>query len=200
VLAREVLVSRGTLALLAVVVGLDLVARTLLPLGIATSSNHVAELGLELRLVLFATLALLTQLRMARWRIALPGIHFVEPIAIVIISGLYLHLLLGCVVVLPARLLFRESVGISFGAVGESLWLSSLAGILTLGRHAPRTLGLAFLLLAWWVPILGRLPPTEPLALASGISQPAWSAGGILPMLVPHLLAVAYVSLDRVQR
>jgi len=190
VLAREIILSPPALALLGVVVGLDLFSRTLLPLGIATSPNRVEHLGPELRLLLFASLTLLILLHVARWRTAMRGLDALGTVVIVVASGLYVHLFFGLAACLPSWILFRGSLGIAIGAVGESLWLSSLAGILALGRHAPRTLGLALLLLSWWVPILGRLD----------LARPAWSAEGILPMLVPHLLATAYVCLGRAQR
>jgi hypothetical protein len=97
-------------------------------------------------------------------------------------------------------MLFRGTPGADWGELWGSIWLSTLAGILGLARLAPRTLGLVFVIFAWWVPVLITHDQANATGLARGISHPVWSAEGILPMLVPHLLAMGYVCLERAQR
>jgi hypothetical protein len=199
-LARETLLARGTLALLGGALVLDLLERSWLPIGIATSQTRGGEVGSELRLLLFGALTLLLLLRAARWGALLRGLDPMSRVCIVLLSGLYLHMLCVLVVAMPEALLFGRHLATDWNLVGASIWLTSLAGILALSRLGPRTLGLAFLLLAWWVPVLGMPGPVCADAVARGISHPPWSADGILPMLVPQLLALGYVSLERVQR
>src|SRR5689334_18522583 len=154
-LARQTLASRAGLAVLVGFVGLDLLARSALPFGIAASHSRADELGSETRLLLFGCLALLALLRASRWKPVLHGLGEFGLAAIVSLSALYLgcisHVFLGAL----DALLFRADPRPGWLAAGASLWLASLAGILALSRLEPRALGLMFLLLAWWAPVLG---------------------------------------------
>ena len=199
-IAGSVLLARGTLALLFVAVSVHLSARILLPLGIAASQTRTQAIDSELRLFVFGALALLVLLRSARWRHVLVGLGAPQMVSIVCLSDLCIHLIWCALVAIPGTLLFGASALPDWGALGDSFWLASLAGILSLSRLEPRALASAFLLLAWWVPALG-LPDCAPgTVFPAGIHHPPWSAGGFLPMLVPQLLALGYVGLERAQR
>jgi len=199
-LARQTLASRGGLALLVGFIGIDLLARSALPFGIAASHARADELGRESRLLLFGCLTLLVLLRASRWRPVLHGLGDLGVVRTVCLSALYLgcigHLVVGSL----DALLFRADLRPDWLGLGAAVWLASLAGILALSRLEPRALALVFLMLAWWVPVLGLPGPEAGAAGGAGISFTPWSVGGILPMLVPHLWAVGYVCLERTQR
>ncbi len=199
-LTSRTLVSRGGLAFLIGVVALDLLARSILPFGIAASQTSAEGLGRELRLLLFGGLTLLVLVRAARWRPILRGSGAPSVVFIVSLSGLYLVCIGYAFAALPDRLLFGRNPEIEWLEVGAAIWLATLAGILALSRLDPRPLGSAFVLLGWWVPVLGLPIPVAAGAVGEGMSRTPWSADGILPMLVPHLLAVGYVCLERAQR
>jgi hypothetical protein len=199
-LALELCTAPATLILLAVALLLDLGARALLPLGIASSATGAIDLSSELRGLLFLSTALLLLARIGQWGIAMRGLGDHERVVIVVLSGLYIHLFVAVALWIPEGLLFGGWIPPDWRLLGESLWLTSLAGILAQSRLEPRSLGLLYLLLAWFVPTLCMPVPLELLTSAKGIPLRAWSAEGILPMLVPPLLALGYVSVERAQR
>jgi len=199
-LARQTLASRAGLALLVGFVGLDLLARSALPFAVAASHARADEIGRESRLLLFGCITLLALLRASRWRPVLLGLGDLGLVATVCLSALYLDCIVHLVVGSLDGLLFRADPRPGWMELGASIWLATLAGILALSRLEPRALGLVFLLLAWWVPVLGLPAPDAAGALGEGIPPTPWSAGGFLPMLVPHLWAVGYVCLERAQR
>jgi hypothetical protein len=199
-LARQTIASRAGVAIVVGFVGLDLLARSALPFGIAASHARADELGRESRVLLFGTITLLTLLRASRWRPILHGLGDLGVAATVCLSALYLDCIAHLSVGSLDALLFRADPRPEWLELGAGVWLATLAGILALSRLEPRALGLVFLLLAWWVPVLGLPGPDGGGALGEGISRTPWSAEGILPMLVPHLWAVGYVCLERAQR
>jgi hypothetical protein len=199
-LAREVLVRPGTLALLAGAAGLALLARSLQPLGIAASRMRGAELDAELGLLLYGSLALLVLVRAAHWRRLMHGFGPSRLFVIITCTCIYLDVIGSLFVYLPSWALFPGSGPISWRSAVLALWFSSLAGILALSRLEARILGLSFMLLVAWVPVFGILHPSGPGQIAPGIPPPAWSADEFLPMLTPLLLALGYVCCERVQR
>jgi hypothetical protein len=199
-LAREVLVRPGTLALLAGTAGLAVLTRSLQPLGIAASRMRGAELDAELGLLLHGALALLVLVRAAHWRRLLHGFGATRLFVIVACTCLDLDLIGTLFTFLPSAVLFPGSALLSWRAVAEALWFASLAGILALSRLEARILGLSFLLLVAWVPVFGILDASALGRIAPGIPPPAWSADESLPMLIPLLLALGYVCCERVQR
>lgn len=192
--ARQTLASRGGLALFVGFAGIDLLARSALPFGIAASHARADEIGRESRLLFFGGLTLLVLLRAARWRPVLRGLGGVGTASTVCLSALYLGCIGALTVNLLGALLFRADALPGWAELGAAIWIASLAGILALSRLEPLALALVYLMLAWWVPVL-VLPGPE-----AGISATPWSVVGFLPMLVPHLWAVGYVCLERAQR
>jgi hypothetical protein len=199
-LAHGLCLDRRVLALLAGAVTLNLLVRTLHPLGLVASSSKGQEPYHGLRWALLGWLTLLILVRAASWGTLLRGLGNLERVAIVAVSGCYLHCIGLMVLAVPDALLDGGIRRVDGRMVGDSLTLTSLAAILTLSRLDPRTLGSLFVVLAWCVPALCMPEPAEALSVAKGISIPPWSADGILPMLVPQLLALGYVSLERAQR
>jgi hypothetical protein len=200
VLTRELCLAPAALALVASALLVDVLARTLLPLGIASSATRGTDVSAELRQLLFVGIALLLLVRVAHWGMAFRCLSGTEKWCIVIVSGLYLHLLVAILLAIPDRLLFRTPLEPAGRILSESLWLTCLAGILAQSRLDARNLGLLFLLLAWFVPTLCMPLPAEPFAAAKGLPLAAWSAEGFLSMLVPQLLALGYVSVEDAQR
>lgn len=199
-LTREVLATRASVALLAGAAGLSVVARALQPLGISASRTRADELACELGLLLCGCLTLLVLVRSAHWRAVLEGFGTARLFVIIILTVLYLDVISQIVVAVPNGILFSSPPALGPRSAGEALWLSSLAGILALSRLEARTLGLSFLLLAAWVPVFGTGDPARALGVSAGVSDGGLSVDVILPMLVPHLLALGYVCLERVQR
>ena len=199
-LARQTLASRGGLTILVGILGLELLARAALPFGVAASHARADQVASETRLVLAGCVTLLVLLRASRWKPVLHGLGDFGAAATVCISALYLDCI--CFVIDGALdvLLFRGKPQIHGTELGAAVWLATLAGILALSRLESRVLGLGFLLLAWWVPVLGLPGPGAEGVLGQGICGAPWSAERILPMLVPHLWAVGYVCLERTQR
>jgi hypothetical protein len=199
-LTRELCLAPATLTLLAIALLIDVLARTLLPLGIASSVTRGIDLSAELRQLLFVGIALLLLVRVAHWGVAFRCLAGADKLCIVVVSGLYLHLLAAALLAIPDVLLFRGPLEPAGRILSESLWLTCLCGILAQSRLEARSLGLLFLLLAWFVPTLCMPLPAEPLAAAKGLPLAAWSAEGFLSMLVPQLLALGYVSVEGAQR
>jgi hypothetical protein len=199
-LAREVLVRPGTLALLAGSALLAVLARSMQPLGIAASRMRAAELDAELGLLLYGALALLVLVRAAHWRRILHGFGAARLFVIVTCTCFYLDLIGSLFTSIPGIVLFSGSAPLSWRSAVEALWCSSLAGILALSRLEARILGLSFLLLVAWVPVFGIQHAPGLGGIAPGIPPPAWSADESLPMLIPLLLALGYVCCERVQR
>ncbi len=199
-LARQTLISRAGMGLLIAMLCVDLFARSALPFGIATSRTSALELKLEVRLLLFGCLALLVLLRAHRWRAAIQGVGHADLACIVALSVAYVHCIGSFSFVVIDQLLGVSPAGLSWTQVVAAIWLATLSGILACSRLEPRSLGLLFLLLAWWVPILGLPAAATGAAIGQAISCAPWSADGFLPMLVPHLWAVGYVCLERAQR
>jgi hypothetical protein len=190
VLARETARSPAALALLVAALLLDLLARALLPLAIAASSTRGVEVGAEIRMLLFGGLTLLALNRFARWTSALQAQVTGERFFIFLLSGSYLHLFGLAAFAATEWLLGMHSPALRGEWLLASLWLSTLGGVLALARLENLAHGLLFLALAWWVPAL----------IHAGIPHAPWSADGILSMLVPQLLGLGYVSLERVHR
>ena len=182
------------------IVGLEFLARSALPFGIATSHARADQVASESRMLLAGCVTLLVLLRASRWRPHLHGLGEFGVAVTVCLSAVYLDGI--CYVASGAfdALLFRAKPQFHGAELGVALWLATLAGILALSRLESRTLGLGFLLLAWWVPVLGLPGPGAGGTLVQGICCAPWSAGRILPMLVPLLWAVGYVCLERTQR
>lgn len=199
-MARQTIASRAGMSLIVGMLGIDLLARSALPFGIAASRTRAGEVGLELRLLMFGALTLLLLVRTRRWRAALPGLAPASLSIIVCLSGVYLAVIGSLSAAIVDRLLGAGLPVAVWTQAGAAIWLATLAGILASSRLEPRSLGLLFLLLAWWVPVL-VLPAAETgAAIGQGISRAPWSADGFLPMLVPHLWALGYVCLERAQR
>lgn len=200
ILTRELIASWTFGAVLVAGLLLQLVSQSLLPLGIAASETGAADLSAELRTLLFLGLGLLVLLRVVAWRPMLAGTGDVSRGVIVSLSTSYLHCIVGMCLAVEAYAFNPRSLRWDPGAIGDSLWLSSLVGILSLARLEPRALGLLYLLLAWWVPVLGTTGHIGVLHAAKAFSLPPWSADGLLPMLVPQFLALSLVTLGRVVR
>jgi hypothetical protein len=199
-LTRDLIGSWAVGGLVVAALVLHLVAQALLPLGIAASEIGATDLTGELRTLLFVGLGLLVLLRVPAWRSLLAGAGSLSRAAIVCLSLLYLHLIGAVCLTLEAYALSPRSVRWDWGAIADSLWLSSLVGILSLSRLEPRALGFSYLLLSWWVPVLGTTGHVGVHDAAKAISLPPWSADGLLPMLVPQLLALSFVCLAKAAR
>ena len=189
-LALETARSPTALTALVAAVLLDLLARGLLPLAIAASNTRGVEIGTEIRSLVLGGLTLMALLRCSRWAGALRVQSGTERVLIVGLSAVYLHVFGLLALTVPEWLLGLRSPAPSHEWLLISLWLASLGGILALARLELAALGLLFTALAWWVPVV----------VHSGIPHAAWSTDRILSMLVPQLLGLGYVCLERVHR
>jgi hypothetical protein len=199
-LARQTLASRGGLAILVGIIGLELLARYALPFGVAASHARADQIASESRLLLAGCVTLLVLLRAARWRPAIQGLGDLGIATTVGLSAIYVVFICWSIVGAIDALLLRTTPQLHGAELVAATWLATLAGVLALSRLDSRALGLGFLLLAWWVPVLGLPVPGAGGALGPGICGAPWSVERILPMLVPHLWAVGYVCLERTQR
>ncbi|MBK7642654.1 MAG: hypothetical protein IPJ19_06315 [Planctomycetes bacterium] len=195
--------SARTRAAVAIALGaltLEAATRGLLPIAVASSRTTSIALMGETRLLAMTGLALVVLTRAARLSHVFRIAGAAERASIVALSTVVLHLVYILLVTPLEWLVLREPPALRIQVLADSAWLASLAGLVSLARLEPRSLLLGFALLAWWVPVLGLPPHALALGASKGISSGAWTAEGILPMLVPHFLALGYVCLERAQR
>jgi hypothetical protein len=200
VLTREVLRTRTTIAVLVAALALDLFARWSLRWTLADGGDSEARLTPELRWLLASVLALMLLLRSERWRPLLRGLSSTSVYVVVFLSCVYLQCF--CLLVLSIPTLARGAGYelLARGAVGELCFLGSLTGLLALTRLDSRALAVVFALLAWCVPLLGYPEQSGSISGTIPMTRSPWTADGILPMLVPQLLALGFVCLERWRR
>ena len=200
VLAREVLRARTTWAVLVAALALDLLARWSLRWTLSGGGESEARLAPELRWMLASVLALMLLLRTERWRPLFRGQTQASSYLIVLLSCLSLQCFGLVVLGIPALARGAGHELLARGVVGEFCFLGSLTGLLALTRLDSRALAVVFALLAWCVPLLGYPEQSESISGTIPMTRSPWTVDGILPMLVPQLLALGFVCLERWRR
>jgi hypothetical protein len=200
ILARETTTARATWALLATAVAFELLAQGALRVALAGTAIEPMRVSAEVRWMALAAATLLLLLRVERWKALLGASGSRHRVGIVFLSALYLQCFVLLAVGVSSWMRRAGVLGIDLLSIGRIAWLACLAALLALTTFDGRSLTVAFLLLAWCVPVLGFPEASGGISSAKAMTRAAWSADGILPMLVPLLLALGLVCLERWRR
>jgi hypothetical protein len=200
VLTKQVLGRRRTLVLVAITVALISLIRVALALALPSPTDHGDPILAEIRSAALGLSLLVLLLDASRGGALWRAVGRLELAFVVFLSALYLQLF--CVLVFGVPELLRAGGSVTWNGqlLVEILWLGSLGAILTLARLEARALAVAFVLLAWWMPVLGAPEAVDRIFSTKPRTHSTWSADGILPMLIPQLLALGFVCLERWRR
>lgn len=200
VLTKQVLGRRRTLILVAVTVALISLTRAALALALPSPTDHGDPILTEIRCGALGLSLLVLLLDASRGEAMLRTVGRSDLAFIVFLSAIYLQFF--CVLGFSVPEFFRTGASASLDGqlMVEMLWLGSLGAILALGRLETRALAVAFVLLAWWMPVLGAPEAVGSIFGTKSRTHSAWSADGLLPMLIPQLLALGFVCLERWRR
>lgn len=199
-LSQAVLRSSPALAAFALAACLESLALAFLPLGIAASATRAEALRAEVHWLLAIAIQLVLVLQVRRWRSLLRPLSDPHLGLILLLSSVF-----AMAVALVGLTLLELGLGWAPGVELPGL-LPALLGAALLGTTLSFTrldgigLSAAFLALCWIVPALGT-PATGSVDLGpKGLALPPWTADRFLPMLIPQLLAIGYVCLERARR